>query len=200
MKYEQELQEQILRELDLTKEIEDEELMDVIHRVLEERAQNTYIPLKEQADLGKELFNALRKLDVLQDLIEDEEITEIMINGTEHIFIEKEGRLYQLDKGFSDRRKLEDVIQQIVADANRIVNEASPIVDARLRDGSRVNVVLYPVAINGPAVTIRKFPKAPMTMQDLILKHSLNQEINTFLEQLIISKYNIFISGGTGSG
>jgi pilus assembly protein CpaF len=174
--------------------------MDVIHRVLDERARNSYIPLTEQADLGRELFNALRKLDVLQDLIEDDEITEIMINGTEHIFIEKEGSLYQLEKGFSDRRKLEDVIQQIVADANRIVNEASPIVDARLRDGSRVNVVLYPVALNGPAVTIRKFPKEPMTMQDLVQKHSLNQEINTFLEQLTISKYNIFISGGTGSG
>lgn len=200
MKYGQEIQEQILRELDLTKDIKDEELMDVIHRVLDERARNSYIPLAEQADLGRELFNALRKLDVLQDLIEDDEITEIMINGTEHIFIEKEGSLYQLEKGFSDRRKLEDVIQQIVADANRIVNEASPIVDARLRDGSRVNVVLYPVAINGPAVTIRKFPKEPMTMQDLVQKHSLNQEINAFLEQLTISKYNIFISGGTGSG
>jgi pilus assembly protein CpaF len=200
LKYGQEIQEQILRELDLTKDIKDEELMDVIHRVLDERARNSYIPLTEQADLGRELFNALRKLDVLQDLIEDDEITEIMINGTEHIFIEKEGSLYQLEKGFSDRRKLEDVIQQIVADANRIVNEASPIVDARLRDGSRVNVVLYPVALNGPAVTIRKFPKEPMTMQDLVQKHSLNQEINTFLEQLIISKYNIFISGGTGSG
>ena len=200
MKYGQEIQEQILRELDLTKDIKDEELMDVIHRVLDERARNSYIPLTEQADLGRELFNALRKLDVLQDLIEDDEITEIMINGTEHIFIEKEGSLYQLEKGFSDRRKLEDVIQQIVADANRIVNEASPIVDARLRDGSRVNVVLYPVALNGPAVTIRKFPKEPMTMQDLVQKHSLNQEINTLLEQLTISKYNIFISGGTGSG
>ena len=200
MKYGQEIQEQILRELDLTKDIKDEELMDVIHRVLDERARNSYIPLTEQADLGRELFNALRKLDVLQDLIEDDEITEIMINGTEHIFIEKEGSLCQLEKGFSDRRKLEDVIQQIVADANRIVNEASPIVDARLRDGSRVNVVLYPVALNGPAVTIRKFPKEPMTMQDLVQKHSLNQEINAFLEQLTISKYNIFISGGTGSG
>ncbi len=200
MKYGQELQEQVLRELDLTKEIMDEELMDVIHRILEERARNTYIPLTERADMGRDLFNALRKLDILQDLIEDDEITEIMINGTENIFIEKDGQLYQLEKRFSDRRKLEDLIQQIVADANRIVNEASPIVDARLKDGSRVNVVLYPVAINGPAVTIRKFPKEPMSMQDLILKNSLNQEINELLEQLMISKYNIFISGGTGSG
>ena len=200
MKYGQELQDQVLRELDLTKEIMDEELMDVIHRILEERARNTYIPLTERADMGRDLFNALRKLDILQDLIEDDEITEIMINGTENIYIEKDGQLYQLEKRFSDRRKLEDLIQQIVADANRIVNEASPIVDARLKDGSRVNVVLYPVAINGPAVTIRKFPKEPMSMQDLILKNSLNQEINELLEQLMISKYNIFISGGTGSG
>ena len=156
--------------------------------------------LKEKTVLGRELFNAFRKLDILQELIEDEEITEIMINGTENIFIEKEGRLLQLPKRFISRSKLEDIVQQIVAGANRIVNEASPIVDARLEDGSRVNVVLYPVAINGPIVTIRKFPKEVMTMDELMRRHSVSKEIVDFLECLVISRYNIFVSGGTGSG
>lgn len=195
-----ELQEKLLREMDLSKEVEDEELMEMIRRLIEKDGQDSYIPLSQKADIGKDLFNAFRKLDILQDLLEDEEITEIMINGTDHIFIEKNGTLLQLKKSFSDRNKLEDVIQQIVADANRIVNEASPIVDARLMDGSRVNVVLYPVALNGPIVTIRKFPKEPMTMQELIRKGSLNTEINEFLRKLMVAKYNVFISGGTGSG
>lgn len=195
-----ELQEKLLREMDLSKEVEDEELMEMIRRLIEKDGQDSYIPLSQKADIGKDLFNAFRKLDILQDLLEDEEITEIMINGTDHIFIEKNGTLLQLKKSFSDRNKLEDVIQQIVADANRIVNEASPIVDARLMDGSRVNVVLYPVALNGPIVTIRKFPKEPMTMQELIRKGSLNTEINEFLQKLMVAKYNVFISGGTGSG
>lgn len=195
-----ELQEKLLRELDLSKEVEDEELMEMIRRLIERDGKDSYIPLSQKADIGKDLFNAFRKLDILQDLLEDEEITEIMINGTDHIFIEKNGTLLQLKKSFSDRNKLEDVIQQIVADANRIVNETSPIVDARLMDGSRVNVVLYPVALNGPIVTIRKFPKEPMTMQELIRKGSLNAEINEFLQKLMVAKYNVFISGGTGSG
>lgn len=195
-----ELQEKLLREMDLSKEVEDEELMEMIRRLIEKDGKDSYIPLSQKADIGKDLFNAFRKLDILQDLLEDEEITEIMINGTDHIFIEKNGTLLQLKKSFSDRNKLEDVIQQIVADANRIVNEASPIVDARLMDGSRVNVVLYPVALNGPIVTIRKFPKEPMTMQELIRKGSLNTEINEFLRKLMVAKYNVFISGGTGSG
>lgn len=200
MKLEEQLQERILEELDLSKEVADEELMELIHRVLEESGEHTYIPLKEKASLGKELFNAFRKLDILQELIEDEEITEIMINGTDNIFIEKDGRLSQLQKRFGNRSKLEDVIQQIVAGANRIVNEASPIVDARLEDGSRVNVVLYPVALNGPIVTIRKFSKEAMTMQELIRRQSISQEVDEFLKKLVVAKYNIFISGGTGSG
>ena len=159
-----------------------------------------YIPLREKTVLGKELFNAFRKLDILQELIEDDDITEIMINGTDHIFIEKNGRLYQLQKRFVSRTKLEDVIQQIVAGANRIVNEASPIVDARLEDGSRVNIVLFPVALNGPIVTIRKFPKEMITMEELIRRESISGEMAEFLERLVISKHNIFVSGGTGSG
>lgn len=196
----EELQNRILEELDLSQEVDDEKLIDLIHRVIEAKGREAYIPLKEKSRLGKELFNAFRKLDVLQELLEDDGITEIMINGTECIFIEREGRLHQLEKRFVSERKLDDVIQQIVAGANRIVNEASPIVDARLQDGSRVNVVLKPIAINGPIVTIRKFPKNKMTMQDLIVRGAISQELSEFLEKLVISRHNIFVSGGTGSG
>lgn len=196
----EDLHERILEKLDLSRDVEDEQLVELIHGVLEEAGKKEHLSLKEKAVLGRELFNAFRKLDILQELIEDDEITEIMINGTENIFIEKDGRLIQLPKRFISRNKLEDIVQQIVAGANRIVNEASPIVDARLEDGSRVNVVLYPVAINGPIVTIRKFPKDVMTMDELIRLQSVSEEISKFLERLVISKHNIFVSGGTGSG
>lgn len=194
------IHEKILERLDLSHEVGDEQLVELIHTILEETGQETYLPLKEKTMLGRELFNAFRKLDILQELIEDEDITEIMINGTEHIFIEKEGEISQLPKRFVSKNKLEDVIQQMVAGANRMVNEASPIVDARLEDGSRVNVVLYPVAINGPIVTIRKFPKEVITMEELIRLESISREIAEFLEKLVVSRYNIFVSGGTGSG
>ena len=190
----------ILERLDLSKEVDDEQLVELIHTVLEETGQETYISLKEKTMLGREMFNAFRKLDILQELIEDEDITEIMINGTDHIFIEKEGKISQLPKRFVSKNKLEDVIQQMVASANRMVNEASPIVDARLEDGSRVNVVLYPVALNGPVVTIRKFPKEVITKEELIRLGSISREIAEFLEKLVVSRYNIFVSGGTGSG
>ena len=190
----------ILERLDLSKEVDDEQLVELIHTVLEETGQETYISLKEKTMLGREMFNAFRKLDILQELIEDEDITEIMINGTDHIFIEKEGKISQLPKRIVSKNKLEDVIQQMVASANRMVNEASPIVDARLEDGSRVNVVLYPVALNGPVVTIRKFPKEVITMEELIRLGSISREIAEFLEKLVVSRYNIFVSGGTGSG
>ena len=196
----EELHRKVMEELDLSKEISDEELEALIHQVVKEEGKKEYISLGKKQILGKELFNTFRKLDVLQELLEDEEITEIMINGTQNIFIEREGRLLELDRRFLNRRKLEDVVQQIVSGANRIVNEASPIVDARLEDGSRVNIVLYPIALNGPIVTIRKFPKSPMTMHELIRLEALNEEIAEFLETLMIAEYNIFVSGGTGSG
>ena len=195
-----ELYDKVLERLDLSKEVDDRQLEDLIHEVLEEVGRENYLSLKEKAVLGRELFNAFRNLDILQELIEDDEITEIMINGTDHIFIEKDGEITRLSKRFVSKSKLEDLIQQMVANANRIVNEASPIVDARLADGSRVNVVLAPVAINGPIVTIRKFPKEVMTMEELIRRESVNREIVEFLEKLVIAKYNIFVSGGTGSG
>lgn len=196
----EELYEKILAELDLSKEVEDDELVEIIHRTLEEKGKEFYIPLKQKSGLGKELFNTFRKLDILQELIEDDEITEIMINGTDHIFVEKQGKILELEKRFITRTKLEDVIQQIVAGSNRIVNEASPIVDARLPDGSRVNVVLYPVALNGPIVTIRKFPKENITMEQLVQWEAVGPELVPFLKRLMEAKYNIFISGGTGSG
>lgn len=174
--------------------------MELIFFILEEEGKREYMSLQEKADLGKKMFNTFRKLDILQDLIEDEAITEIMINGTQNIFVEKGGKLIMTDKRFASRGKLEDVIQQIVAGANRLVNEASPIVDARLADGSRVNVVLEPVALNGPIVTIRRFPKEQITMQHLIALGALDTAMAEFLERLVIAGYNIFISGGTGAG
>lgn len=186
--------------MDLSREIEDEELQDIIFHVLEEESGREYIPLVEKARLGKILFNAFRRLDLLQELIEDDEITEIMINGIDNIFIEKDGKLFMTDRNFPSREKLEDVIQQIVAGTNRLVNEASPIVDTRLADGSRVNVVLYPVALNGPVVTIRKFPKEQMTLQRLVEMDALSAELSDALQKLVESGYNIFISGSTGSG
>lgn len=145
-------------------------------------------------------FYAIRKLDVLQEMLEDQEITEIMVNGPDQIFIEKQGRLEPYPKKFLSKEKLEDVIQQIVGKVNRTVNESSPIVDVRLQDGSRVNVVLPPVAINGPIVTIRKFPADPITMEYLVSIQSITMQAAEFLKKLVQAKYNIFISGGTGSG
>ena len=196
----EQLHARILEELDLSKEVEDEELTRIIYRVLQDVSEQEYIPLGVRTALGKELFNAFRKLDLLQDFLEDEGITEIMINGTQNIFFERDGRICQSDKRFVSREKLEDVIQQIVAGSNRLVNEASPIVDARLSDGSRVNVVLAPIALNGPIVTIRKFPRESITMRELILWHSVSREVVSFLSMLVRAGYNIFISGGTGSG
>ena len=190
----------ILERLDLSNDVDDETLTELIHEVLESKGEEEFISLQNKIVLGRELYNAFRKLDVLQELIEDDDITEIMINGTDNIFIEKDGKIHQLQKRFISKTKLEDVVQQIVASANRIVNEASPIVDARLEDGSRVNVVLPPVALNGPIVTIRKFAKEMITMQELIYRESINKEMTMLLEKLVAAKYNIFVSGGTGSG
>ena len=197
---EQQLYNRVLDRLDLTRDVEDEELSELIHEVLKEAASEEYLPLQEQIRLSRQLFHSFRKLDILQELVEDETITEIMINGTEDIFLERNGRLIRSDRRFLSEEKLEYVIQQIVAGTNRYVNELSPIVDARLEDGSRVNVVLKPVALNGPIMTIRKFPKETVTMQQLIEWGSVTDEVVEFLKMLVKSKYNIFVSGGTGSG
>lgn len=194
------LYEKVMLRLDMTRETGEEELQEIILTVLEEAAEEEFLPLNEKIRISRELFNAFRRLDILQDLIEDESITEIMVNGTENIFYEKGGRLYRTDRHFISEERLCDVIQQIVGETNRYVNESSPVVDARLKDGSRVNVVLKPVAVNGPIMTIRKFPSEAVTMEQLIRWGSLTREAAEFVERLVEAKYNIFISGGTGAG
>lgn len=196
----QELQEQILAGIDMTRELTEEELFDRIDEAIKVRGKEEYISITEKQRLRREIFNSIRRLDVLQELVEDTSITEIMINGAKEIFVERDGKLMRWEKEFESDRKLEDVIQTIVAGANRIINESSPIVDARLKDGSRVNIVLPPIAIGGPTVTIRKFPKETMTMDKLVTIGSLTEEAAEFLKKLVIAGYNIFVSGGTGSG
>ena len=196
----EQLHARILERMDMTREIEDEELTQLIYHVLKEASEEEYLSLDEKTILGRELFNAFRKLDLLQEFLEDETITEIMINGTQNIFSERNGRILQSGKRFLSKDKLEDVVQQIAAGSNRLVNEASPIVDARLQDGSRVNVVLDPIALDGPIVTIRKFSKEAITMEQLISWNSVSAEVSGFLAGLVAAGYNIFISGGTGSG
>ena len=196
----EQLHARILERMDMSREIEDEELTQLIYHVLKEASEEEYLSLDEKTILGRELFNAFRKLDLLQEFLEDETITEIMINGTQNIFYERNGRILQSGKRFLSKDKLEDVVQQIAAGSNRLVNEASPIVDARLQDGSRVNVVLDPIALDGPIVTIRKFSKEAITMEQLISWNSVSEEVLEFLAGLVAAGYNIFISGGTGSG
>lgn len=194
------LREKLAESIDYATEKTDEEIQEMIDDMLTKESKVAPLGLVQREQLRRELFHAIRKLDVLQDLVDDPHITEIMINGPEHIFIEKEGRLYRSELRFESQEQLHNVIQQIVADCNRVVNEASPIVDARLRGGARVNVVLNPVALNGPIVTIRRFPDKPIMMEDLIAYGSLTREVSEWLRKLVQAKYNIMISGGTGSG
>lgn len=190
----------VVQRMDLTSDISDEEIRECIDEVIFEEEESRRLSVWQKVELQKAVFHSLRGLDVLQELIESRGITEIMINGAEDIFIEENGRIRRWDKQFTSKEKLEDVVQQIVSKANRVVNEATPIVDTRLEDGSRVNVVLPPVALNGPIVTIRKFPEKPMDMQQLIQNGSITEKAAEFLQQLVRAKMNIFISGGTGSG
>lgn len=197
---EEQLYDRVLERLDLTRDMEDDELEELIYEVLKEYAKEEYLPLQEQIRISRQLFHSFRKLDVLQELVEDDSITEIMVNGTDNIFLERDGRICRSERRFMSEGKLEDVIQQIVAGTNRYVNELSPIVDARLEDGSRVNIVMKPVALDGPIMTIRKFPKENITMEQLTKWGSISDDAVEFLNMLVRSKYNIFISGGTGSG
>lgn len=194
------LKREILAQLDCGQDFTDEQVQHLIDEKLCTRECAGRLEVSERRQLSRELFAAIRGLDVLQELLEDEEITEIMINGPEHIFLEKEGRLSAWNGHFESESRMQDVIQQIAAGCNRVVNEASPILDARLADGSRVNVVLAPVALNGPILTIRRFPKEGMTLDKLVRLGSLDEECRAFLELLVQCRYNIFISGGTGSG
>ncbi len=191
---------ELLQELDFTREMEEEELLNLIDDKIHQTALEKGLWLEERKQLRKEIYHAMRRLDILQELIENPEITEIMINGKENIFIEQNGRLSRWENTFDSEEKLNDIIQQIVSHCNRVVNEASPIVDARLKNGSRVNVVLYPIALNGPIVTIRRFPEKPMDMKRLLELGAMEEYHSIFLKQLVLAGYNIFISGGTGSG
>ena len=190
----------IFSKLNMSEEVTDDELQKIIYQEIKDYGKTQYLPFQERLNISTELFNAFRKLDIIQELLEDDTITEIMINGIDNIFVERQGRITKLEKKFWSQEKLENVIQQIVAGSNRIINESSPIVDARLKDGSRVNIVLNPIAINGPIITIRKFFKESITMEKLVKWGSITTEAAEFLKILVKSRYNIFISGGTGSG
>lgn len=193
------LRRQLVEALSGRMQVEDGELKELIDQMVQEEGLRRYLPLSRRLSLGKELFDSFRRLDLLQELVEDPEITEIMVNGREHIFVERRGTICQWEKHFSSSEQLEDLIQQIVSRVNRTVNLASPIADARLEDGSRVHVVLAPVALDGPVLTIRKFPE-PITMEKLIRFGSINGEAAAFLKKLVTARYNVFVSGGTGSG
>lgn len=194
------IREQVQREIEFKENISDEKLEDIISEKLNQYCVQNYLSVNERISVGKQVFHSMRKLDILQQYVDDPRVTEIMVNGYENIFVEKAGRLYKLKENFESQEKLRDIIQQIVAKCNRVVNEASPIVDARLENGSRVNVVLNPVAINGPILTIRRFPDKPFMMNNLIDIGSISEEAVEFLKKLVVAGYNIIVSGGTGSG
>lgn len=191
--------EYISKYFDLSK-LNDEELYTKIEKLVSEQLGDIYISIQERVNLTDELYSSIRGLGLLDMIIKDDDITEVMINGTDEIFIEKNGRIERLNQSFDNQRKLEDIIQRIVGRAGREVNQSNPIVDTRLPDGSRVSVVLPPVALKGPTLTIRKFSKTPMTVEQLIKYKSITPQIAKVLETLVKAKYNIFISGGTGSG
>lgn len=194
------LREEIMKDLAFGEELSDEQVQELISRYLLRKEEARGFSLQERTQMGREIFYSLRRLDVLQELLENEGITEIMVNGPTHIFVEQEGRVKRLPLAFESGEKLLQVIQQITAGCNRTVNEASPIVDARLPGGSRVNVVLYPVALNGPILTIRRFSDTPLTMEKLREWGAISREAISFLIKAVKARYNILVSGGTGSG
>ena len=196
----QKVRDRVREKMDYGRDYQDDEVGDLIDEEMLESPEMAWLSLDQRLRLKRELFDSMRRLDVLQIFVEDPSVTEIMINGMDNIFVERAGKLSKLELSFDSKERLKDVIQQIVAGCNRVVNEASPIVDARLSDGARVNVVMDPVALNGPIVTIRRFPKSPITMEQLLAFGSISKEAMQFLEQLVLAHYNIFISGGTGSG
>ena len=194
------LRQMLMERLDMSRELSDKEILEMIDDLILNHMKDTCCSLKEKVELLQELFYSVRKLDVLQELIEDETVTEIMVNGPDAIFIERGGGLFKWEKTFTSREKLEDVIQQVVGKCNRVVNESMPIVDARLENGARVNAVVYPVALNGPILTIRRFPDTPVTMERLISLGSLPKTCADFLASLVKARYSMIIGGGTGSG
>ena len=195
-----ELKEEVLEALNFSEDVTDELVLDVIDRVLKTSRYQKTMSLERRCALRQELFHSIRKLDVLEHLLEDETITEIMINGEQGIFLERGGKIERYSGGEVSRERLEELVVKITGMSNRMINEASPLADARLEDGSRIHVAVPPVALDGPIITIRKFPKNPITLTDLLEMGSMNREIAEFLEQVVKAKYNIFVSGSTGSG
>ena len=194
------LRKELMARLALAGEVSDKQINEIITELVIDAGKERYMTLEARSDISKELFYSVRKLDVLQDLIDDRQVTEIMVNGPDCIFVERAGKLTRVKSRFSSPEKLDDVIQQIVGKVNRVVNESSPIVDARLPDGSRVNVVTAPVALEGPILTIRRFPEVPITMDKLISYGSITGEAAAFLETLVMSGYSIIVGGGTSAG
>lgn len=195
-----ELKNELMSRLDMLEDINDREIMSQIHELILSGERTRRLSLQQKERMSRELFYSVRKLDVLQELTEDNRVTEIMVNGYQNIFVEREGKIQRYEKQFTSKEKLEDVIQQIVGRCNRVVNEQKPIVDARLENGDRVSVVLPPIALNGPILTIRRFPEEPITMDKLVAAESLTKEAADFLKILVISGYSILIGGGTSTG
>lgn len=198
--YMQNIRTKVMQTIDLSGDIEDDQVRGVIDMCILEYSLEKPLSVRDKVEIKRDLFNSLRRLDVLSDMLDDDSITEIMINGADNIFIERAGRLCRYDRTFESEERLKSVIQHIVAECNRLVNESFPIVDARLKDGSRVNVVLPPVSLGGCVMTIRKFPKEGMTMERLLQLGSITTEVAEFLRKLVVSGYNIIVSGGTGAG
>ena len=194
------LRKELMARLALAGEVTDKQIKGIITELVIDAGKECYMTLEMRSEISRELFYSVRRLDVLQDLIDDRHVTEIMVNGPDCIFVERAGKLTRVNSRFSSPEKLDDVIQQIVGKVNRVVNESSPIVDARLPDGSRVNVVTAPVALEGPILTIRRFPEVPITMDMLINYGSISAEAASFLETLVRSGYSIIIGGGTSAG
>ena len=199
-KVREEIRKRTLERLDLSEDLTDEQVRAEIRQTILAYGREHYLPLDEKNRLQEEIFHEIRGLDILEELLADDRVTEIMINGPQNIFYEKGGKLYLWEKRFSSEDRLRDVIQKMAAEANRVVNEASPIADTRLADGSRVNIVLPPASLDGPAVTIRKFSKTPYTMDRLVELGTLSEQARIYMESAVKGRRNIFISGGTGSG
>lgn len=195
-----EIKDMVYQRLDTSIDVDNSELWEVIENCILEKSRDVMISVDSRQRIGTAVFNAMRRLDILSDILEDDTVTEIMINGTDNIFIERNGHIEKLDKTFESEQKLSDMAQKIAALSNRIVNASVPIVDTRLSDGSRVSIVLPPIALNGPVITIRKFFEIPLTIEKLIEMGSITQEAAEFLEKAVKAKYNLFISGATGSG
>lgn len=195
-----EIRRELMEQLSLGENWSDEEIREKIDDLVIQKTRNSLLTVTEKAGISRDLFYSVRKLDVLQELLEDDNVTEIMVNGYENVFVERDGKRSRWEKSFTSREKLEDVIQQIAGKCNRVINENQPIVDARLSGGERVNAVIYPVALDGPVLTIRRFPNHPITMEWLIRKGSITREATDFLEKAVRAGYSILIGGGTSSG